>query len=161
MPSSTTADLLSEDQKRDMHSRCRETDTHFRGEANGHRWFRTGTQTDTVQPGRRSRFQTLLWASLIKLRIETVVELNHRHGLECIEIPHNCVATIFKDVQSSPVIRINATGQSVWNPAAVGLGHGGRGLLSRRLEEGVSCHRVDELVGNRWRISVHMQPRPE
>lgn len=28
-----------------------------------------------------------------------------------------------------------------------------RGLLSRRLEEGDSCHRVDELGGNRWRIS--------
>lgn len=36
-----------------MHSRCREADTHThsRGEANGHGCFRTGTQTDTVQPG--------------------------------------------------------------------------------------------------------------
>lgn len=35
-----------------MHSRCREADKHTpEGEANGHGCFRTGTQTDTVQPG--------------------------------------------------------------------------------------------------------------
>lgn len=31
--------------------RGRHTHTHSRGEANGHGCFRTGTQTDTVQPG--------------------------------------------------------------------------------------------------------------
>lgn len=53
------------------------------------------------------------------------------------------------------MISITTTDQSVWNtatPVRLSFGHEW-GLISRRLEEGDSYQRADELVGNRWRIS--------
>lgn len=102
------------------------------GEANRHRCFRRGTQTDKSSLGHRSRFQTLFWVLLIKLRM-IVSELNHCRGLEWIEMSHDCVADRQLSLKNSPVISINGIGQSVWNTAELSWGHGG-GLLSGRLE---------------------------
>lgn len=85
-PSSTTADLLSEDQKKDMHSRCREADKHTpEGRQTGTDVSGEGHRQTQSSLEHRSRFQTLSWASLIKFRM-TVLEFNHCRGLECIEI---------------------------------------------------------------------------
>lgn len=81
-PSPTTADLLSGDRKRDMHSRCREADTHT------HTPEGRQTGTDVSGQGHRqtqssleqgSRFQTPFWAPLINLR-RTLLELNRCRG---------------------------------------------------------------------------------
>lgn len=136
--------------------------THSRGEANGHRCFRTGTHTQTQSSLEdRSRFQTLFWAPLIKLRI-TGLEFHHGHGLEWIETPRNCVAggqLPFKMDKTLPVISIKATGPSVWNTAALSLGHGGGGV----------CYRRGTLVSQGWwacreqveELTANMQPRLE
>lgn len=48
--------------------------THSRGEANAHWCFRTGTQTDTVQPGTQEQIPDTFWASLLKLRISFIMQ---------------------------------------------------------------------------------------
>lgn len=120
------------------------------GEADGHRCFRGGTQTDTVQPGTREQIPHTFLVFADQMENSSF----RTQSLCLFEASLLCgrMTIVFKNAQNSPLTSVTATGQSVWNTATLGLGHG-EGVLLRRLEEGDSNRRVDELVGNGWRIS--------
>lgn len=93
-PSSTTAGLLSEDQRKDMHSRCWEADkhtpegrqTHTDVSGQGHRQTQSSLE-------HRNRFQTLFGLSCSNWGLQFY------KWFEPLKIPHNCVlewSIIFK-----------------------------------------------------------------
>lgn len=139
----------------------RPTNEFQRGGKQGHRCFRKGGQTYTVQPWTQGNTPDTFQGYLVSLifRPNQILILVFLFKIFFISWYRSTTVWYNDDIFSkpAPVICTSISSQSVWNiitPVRIGLGQVKGSFFQTVGGGGVRLiFKVDELVGNRWKIS--------